>query len=1234
MGSFLRKALCFLFACLPALAQVPATAGDTAAARQIQERPAGDFDIRQHLRAQAPGTAPDRKTLQDRAFVRQRKARLEAYRAAAEAAGRRGLRLTVNAFGLPQSIANAVEPLSAPSTQDPVVIAKNFLRARRDLFLLGESDLAELRLAGKDISAGGLSFLHFNQSANGIDVYQGRVKVALNAAGQVIQAGAGELIPQLRITAKPALSAQEAVLAAFESLGIDPPSELEPLPSREARQAAFRNPAGERRAPILAELSILPMTPSAARLAYRIFLETEAVGAYEILIDARDGRLLIRRSLTHTMGQARVWKKSPIAGDRELVAFPAGWLTPDGVVTTGNNVDAYLSRTAVGGPDAEPVPDIENGRASSASQIFDFPAAEGSTGADPRDFRAAAVTNLFYLINAAHDYFYDLGFTEQAGNFQTDNFDLGGKENDAIRAEAQMEINNAFFVSLPDGLPGLIGMGIFRQGTEEQEDDRDSSYSAQIVFHEYAHGVTTRIVGGPSSSTCLNGTQSAGLGEGWSDYFSISYTGDPVEGAYLTGNSERGIRRQSYEGYTFTYEDLGNDGFAAPHPEGEIWAATLWDLRNKLGQDAVDRLAMDGLKLTPCNPDMIAARDAVLTALEADEANGATVRAAAWNVFARHGMGYAAGGFSGSAFEGTVFTASFDLPPDLQPGNRSPVISGRPAVTPGLGDNYVYDVEAADPDEDDLRYELTDGPEGMTVDPAAGTVRWTAGFTPQRAKIDVTDGAGGRTIHGFRIPVRTFLTPGRPVTIGGEPFSTGHAVVNVPFDAPVLQVTLRGGSGNAFLELTEPAGLLPVGTSINPETNQTISVSAPEAGSWSVEVLGLEEYDGVSLQASLPVPTPVDANTQLPDLAAEETSETFYRVTVPAATDAFMVSTEGGVGNVDLFVKRNRPAACSGPFVFFYNCVFDESSDEPGNAERIVIANPEPGEWFIALVASEAYSEVTLTTAATADRVRIFEGGVRLATQTPPIPSISPGSIVTVFGRNFASEGASVVSPELDEEGRIAAVLAGTCLEINGEHARMLALSDRQINAQVPESLIPGGAEVVVVRGCGAVNEEKSQPMHIEAAAVSPGFFNFVNNAGGVNPIAALHGGGPGLVGEPGLLPGGEFTPAEPGEFVSFFGTGFGATDPPLAAGEIPLQVLAESGGLAPLVNETAFAIDGIPVPAEDVLYAGAAPCCAGLQQFVVKIPDSASDGDLPVRAIVAGVPTPAGPYITVRRRQ
>ena len=263
----------------------------------------------------------------------------------------------------------------------------------------------------------------------------------------------------------------------------------------------------------------------------------------------------------------------------------------------------------------------------------------------------------------------------------------------------------------------------------------------------------------------------------------------------------------------------------------------------------------------------------------------------------------------------------------------------------------------------------------------------------------------------------------------------------------------------------------------------------------------------------------------------------------------------------------------------------------------------------------------------------IFEGGVALATQTPLITTISPNAIITVAGAGFALPGTLVVSPELDAEGRVSTNLADTCLEISGERSPMFAVLDRQINAQASGNLIPGNADVVVISGCDTGQEFRSEAMNAVVEDVSPGFFNFVNNLDGVNPLAALHGGGPGLVGEPGLIPGAEFTEAEPDEFVSFFGTGFGETDPPLAAGEIPGQVLPDSNGQAPLVNEVTFTIDGIPVPPENLFYAGAAPCCAGLQQFVVKIHSNARDGNLSVRATVNGVSTPEGPYVTVKRR-
>jgi uncharacterized protein (TIGR03437 family) len=151
---------------------------------------------------------------------------------------------------------------------------------------------------------------------------------------------------------------------------------------------------------------------------------------------------------------------------------------------------------------------------------------------------------------------------------------------------------------------------------------------------------------------------------------------------------------------------------------------------------------------------------------------------------------------------------------------------------------------------------------------------------------------------------------------------------------------------------------------------------------------------------------------------------------------------------------------------------------------------------------------------------------------------------------------------------------------------------------------------------------------------VSPGFFHFVNNLDGVNPIATLHGGGPGLVGEPGLLPGADFTEAEPDEVVSFFTTGFGPYETLIEAGQIPGVVLPDTNGTTRTVHDVTLEIDGVVVPPEDLFYVGSAPCCAGLVQMVAKIHADARDGRLPVKATVNGVSTPDGSYVSVRKRK
>ena len=257
----------------------------------------------------------------------------------------------------------------------------------------------------------------------------------------------------------------------------------------------------------------------------------------------------------------------------------------------------------------------------------------------------------------------------------------------------------------------------------------------------------------------------------------------------------------------------------------------------------------------------------------------------------------------------------------------------------------------------------------------------------------------------------------------------------------------------------------------------------------------------------------------------------------------------------------------------------------------------------------------------------ISDGGVILASGRPLVTSISPNAIISVFGLDFARQGTQTLT-RLDAAGRIAANLSGTCLEIGGKRAPLFIVTPGQINAQVPHDLPLGQAQAEVVRNCGAANERRGASVTVTAEAVSPAFFNLsvAPDGAGRIPVVAVHGGGPALVGAPGVVPGAEFTPAAPGGIVTLYGTGFGATEPALETGQIP-------GGAARLVNAAAFAVGGIAVPAKDVLYAGASPCCAGLYQFTILLPAALPDGDAGVTATVQGVETPEGPFLTVQRQ-
>ncbi len=355
-------------------------------------------------------------------------------------------------------------------------------------------------------------------------------------------------------------------------------------------------------------------------------------------------------------------------------------------VTTGNNVEAYLDRDANNAPDTTSGNGLSSGHASAANQNFTF-TFDTTVSPTTATNQAAVVTNLFYYNNIMHDFSYALGFTETARNFQTNNYGRGGTGNDSVRAEAQdgSGTNNANFATPPDGQRPRMQQYIFTSPNP----DRDSSVDGDVVFHEYGHGISNRLIG--NGSTALQGTQSGAMGEGWSDYWAITLNNDGAVGEYSTGNPN-GIRRAAYtvpaNAVHNSYADVCVPSCAV-HGDGEVWAATLWDLRTQLGAAITDRIVLNGMKFTPNRPSFLNARDGILQADQNE--NGGANRCAIWTVFARHGMGVSAVGNDGS-----THTAASDLPSDcggtctysISPTSASVVAgggTGSVSVTAGAG---------------------------------------------------------------------------------------------------------------------------------------------------------------------------------------------------------------------------------------------------------------------------------------------------------------------------------------------------------------------------------------------------------------------------------------------------------------------------------------------------------------------------------------------------------------------
>jgi hypothetical protein len=331
------------------------------------------------------------------------------------------------------------------------------------------------------------------------------------------------------------------------------------------------------------------------------------------------------------------------------------------------------------------------------------------------------------------------------------------------------QLANGVQVTLPKGAPQLDG-------------DLDNG----VVVHEYGHGVSTRLTGGPANSSCLGNEEQGG--EGWSDYLALMMTTDwantpltagptarPV-GTYASGQAATGggIRRYPYS-TSLTVNPL-TYAYMTPTPEshaiGEIWCAALWDMtwniiqqkgniQSNLYNTTTDvggniialQLVIQGMKLQPCQPGFLDARDAILAA-DSLLYNGA-YHCSIWNAFARRGMGYnAQQGLSTSA---TDQVANFDMPPNV-------ILQKQDVLSIGNTFNVAFKLSCG-------------------CQPAA-----TAGYTltdELPAGLQFVSSSTGGTLVGNKVTFSnlSFTTPGQTRTVGFVAQAT--AAATCPILTPV-----------------------------------------------------------------------------------------------------------------------------------------------------------------------------------------------------------------------------------------------------------------------------------------------------------------------------------------------------------------------------------------------------------------------------------------------------------------
>jgi uncharacterized protein (TIGR03437 family) len=220
-------------------------------------------------------------------------------------------------------------------------------------------------------------------------------------------------------------------------------------------------------------------------------------------------------------------------------------------------------------------------------------------------------------------------------------------------------------------------------------------------------------------------------------------------------------------------------------------------------------------------------------------------------------------------------------------------------------------------------------------------------------------------------------------------------------------------------------------------------------------------------------------------------------------------------------------------------------------------------------------------------------------------PGISPGAWATIFGTDLAATTRAWGSQDI-VNGILPSQLDNVSVMIGGYPAAISYISPSQLNVQVPTQAAQAKLGQLVVNA-----PQGSASTTVTVQPVAPGFFSPDGKY-----VAALHANYT-LVGKAGLYPGS--SPAQPGEEILIYGTGFGLTTPAVPAGQVVSQPAA-------MITPPSFRIGG---QSAAVSFAGiVAP---GLYQFNVTVPYWLPGGDVLIVATDSGVATQGNLYLTVQ---